>query len=109
MLGRIAIGSLALDEARAEVSCWVLPEVRGRGVATLARGAIADWAFDEVGFHRLELDHSTSNPASCRVAAKAGFVAEGTKRSRALHLDGWHEMHAHGLLAHDARPRYHDA
>ncbi|MFC7362078.1 GNAT family N-acetyltransferase [Nocardioides astragali] len=34
LLGRIAIGSLALDEARAEVSYWVLPEARGRGVAT---------------------------------------------------------------------------
>ncbi len=108
LLGRIAIGSLALDEARAEVSYWVLPESRGRGVATLGLGAIADWAFDEVGFHRLELDHSTSNAASCRVATKAGFVPEGTKRSQALHLDGWHDMHAHGLLAHDARPRCHD-
>jgi len=105
LLGRIAIGSLALDEARAAVSYWVLPESRGRGVASLALGAVADWAFDHVGFHRLELDHSTRNEASCRVASKAGFIAEGTKRSQALHLDGWHDMHAHGLLAGDPRPR----
>ncbi len=78
------------------------------GASPRALGAIADWAFDEVGFHRLELDHSTSNAASCRVATKAGFVPEGTKRSQALHLDGWHDMHAHGLLAHDARPRCRD-
>ncbi len=109
LLGRIAIGSLALDEARAAVSYWVLPESRGRGVASLALSAVADWALDHVGFHRLELDHSTRNEASCRVAIKVGFMPEGTKRSQALHLDGWHDMHAHGLLASDARPRCRDA
>jgi len=96
--------AVALEEARAEVSYWVLPAFRGRGVAPLALGAVADWAFDDVGFHRLELDHSTQNAASCREAIKAGFVAEGTKRAQALHLDGWHDMHAHGLLSSDARP-----
>jgi hypothetical protein len=63
---------------------WVLPQARGRGVAALALGAVADWAFDAVGFHRLELDHSTQNAASCRVATKAGFAPEGTRRARAL-------------------------
>jgi ribosomal-protein-alanine N-acetyltransferase len=82
----------------------VLPEARGSGVATRALGAIADWAFAAVGFHRLELDHSIQNPASCRVAVKAGFVPEGTVRARALHFDGWHDMHVHGLLADDPRP-----
>lgn len=104
LLGRLGIGGVSLEEARAGVTYWVLPEARRRGVACLALGAIADWAFDTVGFHRLELDHSTQNPASCRVATKAGFAPEGTLRGRALHLDGWHDMHKHGLLADDARP-----
>lgn len=104
LLGRIALSGLVLDEGRADVSYWTLPEARGRGVAPLALTAVADWAFDVMGFHRLELDHSTTNQASCRVAMKAGFSAEGTKRGQALHLDGWHDMHAHGLLSADARP-----
>lgn len=52
LLGRIAISGVALDEARAGVSYWVLPEFRGQGVATLALGVVVDWAFDYVGFHR---------------------------------------------------------
>lgn len=109
LLGRVGIGGLSLEEARAEVTYWVLPQARGRGVAPLALGAVADWAFDDVGFHRLELNHSTKNGASCRVAVKAAFAAEGTKRGQALHLDGWHDMHAHALLADDARPRRRDS
>lgn len=104
LLGRIGIGGVSLEEARAGLTYWVLPEARGRGIAPLAVGCIATWAFDDIGFHRLELDHSTQNAASCRVALKAGFSAEGTMRARALHLDGWHDMHAHGLLADDPRP-----
>ena len=104
VLGRVGIGGVSLEEARAGVTYWVLPEVRGRGVASQALEAVADWAFGSVGFHRLELDHSTQNPASCRVATKAGFAPEGTLRGRALHLDGWHDMHHHGLLADDERP-----
>ena len=104
LLGRLGIGGVSLEEARAGVTYWVLPEARRRGVARLALGAVADWAFVTAGFHRLELDHSTQNPASCRVATKAGFAPEGTLRGRALHRDGWHDMHKHGLLADDARP-----
>ena len=103
LLGRVGIGGVSLDEARAGVTYWVLPEARGHNVASRAVGDVADWAFDYVGFHRLELDHSTKNPASCRVATKAGFMGEGIKRGRALHLDGWHDMHVHGLLADDLR------
>ena len=103
LLGRVGLGVRSLEEARAGVSYWVLPEARRRGVAALAVAAVADWAFGTAGFHRLELEHSTRNPASCRVAARAGFAAEGTQRGRGLHLDGWHDMHVHALLADDVR------
>lgn len=108
LLGRVGIGGVSLEEGRAGATYWVLPAARGRGVAPLALGAVADWAFDEVGFHRLELDHSTNNAASCRVATKVGFAPEGIRRQRALHLDGWHDMHAHGLLVGDQRLGHYD-
>lgn len=42
--------------------------------------------------------HSTLNPASCRVAEKAGFALEGTRREAALHADGHHDMHLHARI-----------
>ncbi|GAB3165667.1 hypothetical protein GCM10027059_23500 [Myceligenerans halotolerans] len=63
--------------------------------------AAAGWAFAK-GFHRLDLDHATGNTASCRVAERAHFTAEGTRRSAALHEDGWLDMHVHARLAPDA-------
>jgi RimJ/RimL family protein N-acetyltransferase len=49
----------------------------------------------------MEINHSTQNPASCRVAEGAGYLAEGVKRSEALHADGWHDMHQHARIATD--------
>ncbi|MFC8600433.1 GNAT family N-acetyltransferase [Isoptericola sp. NPDC057191] len=82
------------------VAYWTAPQARGRGVAPAAADVAARWAFDS-GFHRLELVHSVGNAPSCRVAAKAGFAAEGVLRQSVRHLDGWHDMHLHARVAAD--------
>ena len=97
-LGYIALRSVDLEFGYAEVTYWILPAFRGRGVATHACLAVADWAFAGLGLHRLEVRHSTANAASCRVATKAGFEPEGTMRSALLHADGWHDMHVHSRI-----------
>ncbi|MER7500287.1 GNAT family N-acetyltransferase [Nonomuraea pusilla] len=99
LLGRISLKSFNLVDGTAEVAYWTAPWARGGGVCTRAVLAVAGWALDEAGFHRLELQHSTGNPASCRVTAKAGFEAEGTRRGAALHADGWHDMHLHARVS----------
>jgi RimJ/RimL family protein N-acetyltransferase len=102
VLGRVALRGVRLPDGVADCTYWVLAAARGRGVATAATVAMARWAVDELGLHRLSLHHSTANPASCRVAAKAGFALEGTLRSAMRHPDGWHDMHLHGLVPGDA-------
>jgi RimJ/RimL family protein N-acetyltransferase len=102
VLGRIAIGSLNLDDGVAGCGYWVLPAARGAGVAPRALTAVSDWALGKAGFHRLHLSHSTRNDASCRAAVKAGFRLEGTKRSEAIHSDGRHDMHLHARIRGDS-------
>lgn len=87
-----------LDDAHAGVGYWTRRAARGQGIAPRALDAATQWAFG-AGLHRVELEHSTANPASCRVAVKAGFDPEGTRRSSVLHADGWHDMHVHARIA----------
>ena len=101
LVGRVTLTRLDLPQAQAEVTYWVVPAARGAEVASRTVSAVARWCFDDVGLHRLELAHSTRNVASCRVAEKAGFQLEGTKRRQGLHLDGWHDMHLHARLRED--------
>ncbi|HEY3506011.1 MAG TPA: GNAT family N-acetyltransferase [Actinocatenispora sp.] len=100
-VGRLGLKQLDLVDGAAEVAYWVLPAARGRAVAPRAVAALTRWCFTDLGLHRLEILHSTANEASCRVAAKAGFAYEGTKRQEGLHADGWHDMHLHARLHDD--------
>ena len=64
----------------AEVGWWVAPRWWGRGVATAAVRRSIDYCFDDLDLHRLEAGVFLSNPASVRVAEKAGFELEGIGR-----------------------------
>jgi RimJ/RimL family protein N-acetyltransferase len=99
LAGRITLRGIDHEQGSAEVTYWVVPAARGTGVAPAAVAAVVEWAFGQAGFHRLELQHSTGNPASCRVAEKSGFALEGTRVRSLLHGDGWHDMHLHGRTA----------
>ena len=101
VVARMSLRTIDLAEGLAGFGYWVMPAARGRSVAPRALQAVGRWAFDDLGLHRLELEHSTANPSSCRVAAKAGYRLESTKRSQARHADGWHDMHVHVLLDED--------
>lgn len=101
VLGRLSLKAWNLTDGSADIAYWTVPTARGGGVCPRAVTALADWALGEGGFHRLELEHSTANRASCRVAVKAGFEEEGVRRGAALHADGWHDMHLHSRVSRD--------
>jgi hypothetical protein len=63
--------------------------------------ALTAWAQDEIGFHRLELDHSTRNHSSCRVATKSGYLLEGAKCNAAVRVDGRQDMLLHAFIRGD--------
>ncbi|MDG4839269.1 GNAT family N-acetyltransferase [Micromonospora sp. WMMD967] len=100
-VGQVGLRDVLLTEASAQVSYWLLPTARGRGIATEALGALVRWSFTWAGLHRLALEHSTGNAASCRVAARTGFPVEGMRRGSVRHTDGWHDMHLHARLRTD--------
>jgi RimJ/RimL family protein N-acetyltransferase len=64
-----------------ELGYVVAPSARGRGVGSEALLLLTDWAFRELDPLRIELQISSDNPASKRVAERAGYVYEGTRRS----------------------------
>jgi len=102
LVGRVAITHLDLHEGFGALAYWVVPGARGRRVAARAGAAALRWAFDDFGLHRVEVEHSTRNAASCRVAELLGCRAEGVRRRHALHADGHHDMHLHARLRTDA-------
>lgn len=66
----------------ADLGYCVHPDARGRGMARRAMVAMTRWLMSPEGhgLARVQLDHSTENPASCRAALAAGFEREGVRR-----------------------------
>ncbi|MFD7667831.1 GNAT family N-acetyltransferase [Streptomyces sp. NPDC059788] len=105
-VGLAGLGDLDLMGGSGEFLYWLLPAGRGGGLAVSATVRISRWALHDLGLHRLRITHSVGNPASCRVADKAGFRLEGTMRSALLHADGWHDEHLHARVAGDDWPAH---
>ncbi|MBG0820381.1 GNAT family N-acetyltransferase [Planomonospora sp. ID91781] len=100
VVGNVAVSNIDAHDT-GWVSYWTSPHARGRGVATAAAAALAEWAFRERGLFRLELGHRLDNPASCAVAVRAGFTAEGIERAKLKYGDERHDVERHARLATD--------
>lgn len=71
----------------ASIGYWVDQRWAGRGIIPVAVALAADYCFDDLGLHRLEIAIRPENERSLRVVEKLGFRAEGV-RPRFLHIDG---------------------
>jgi len=69
-----------ITRGSAEMGWWLSPGWWGRGIAAIAAKRLVQYCFTELNLHRVEAGVSLSNPASARVAEKAGFVLEGIAR-----------------------------
>jgi len=64
------------ERETAEIGYWTAVAARGRGIAPAAVRAVTDWVFDVfagASLRQIMLVHDVDNPASCRVAEKAGY------------------------------------
>jgi RimJ/RimL family protein N-acetyltransferase len=65
------------DNARAELTIWVAPRARDRGLARAALRLVAAWLLRDVGFQRVQLLAEPGNEPLLRAASGAGFQREG--------------------------------
>lgn len=99
LLGDVQLTDLSQWDGSAWIGYSTLPAARGRGVAPHAVAAMTRWGFQTIGLHRIQLGHAVENPASCRVAIKAGYPAEGIMRSSLpRYTGGWWDMEVHAAI-----------
>jgi RimJ/RimL family protein N-acetyltransferase len=85
LLGTVVLHSFDWRHERVEVGLWLARDARGRGLATAAVASVLNWAFEELGMHRVEM---ITLPALRHVdhvlglAERLGFRREGLMRER---------------------------
>jgi [ribosomal protein S5]-alanine N-acetyltransferase len=78
------VGGAALEAGpvrRVDAGYWLLPEARGKGLATRTLARLSRWALVDLGFERVQLWTEPDNVPSQRVANRCGFQREGVLRS----------------------------
>lgn len=99
VLGGVSLHSIV--DGRAGIGYWLVPEARGRGVASRAVRLLSRWAFDSLGVARLELTCGPDNVASQRVAERCGFTREGVLRPHLPFKGGRRDTVLYSLLPSD--------
>ena len=77
-LGRIAV--FALREGVGEIGIVMRRDATGRGLASKALQLVGEYAFGELGMHRLMADIDPENSASISLFLRARFQREGLLR-----------------------------
>jgi RimJ/RimL family protein N-acetyltransferase len=75
------------------------PDFRGGKVADQAARMFQRHLFDDLGFHRAQLEIYGFNERAMRHAERAGFVREGVRRRAYWRDGGWVDGVLYGLLA----------
>lgn len=81
-LGGIGLYRVDIHHRRGEVGFWLTPAARGRGIGSRAVGLVTGWAFESLGFERVELTTTPDNEPTLRLADRLGFTKEGVMRER---------------------------
>jgi len=109
----VLVGNIHLLGARPKDRCATLGialarEHIGRGYGTDATRVIVDYAFREMGLHRIQLAVAPFNRAGIRAYEKAGFVEEGRHRDAVWHDGRWYDKVLMSLLDHEWAARHRD-
>lgn len=104
-LGEAVLNDHDPDNGSASYRLWLAgPELFGRGYGTAVTRLVVDYAFDELGLHRLALEVHEHNPRARRVYEKCGFTVEGRLREALLWQRRRYDTLLMSMLRTDGRP-----
>jgi RimJ/RimL family protein N-acetyltransferase len=86
---------------------WVglfVASLRGQGLGREVTRLVLDWAFGELGAHRVQLEVLDFNQRAINCYLACGFRQEGRRREAELYPDGWHDMILMAVLRSEYPP-----
>ncbi|MBX3367309.1 MAG: GNAT family N-acetyltransferase [Phycisphaeraceae bacterium] len=92
---------LNAKDNNAELGYSTRRDHRKAGYTTEACAAMLDWAFGDLGLHRVFARHFTWNPASERVMDNLGMLHEGVQREHGKKGDLYLDLCCHAILARE--------
>ena len=100
--GQLNVSSISYGSvSSASIGYWVSERFAGKNITPTAVALASDYAFFQVGLHRLEICIRPENAPSLRVVEKLGYRYEGLRR-RFIHINGdWRDHFCFALVAEE--------
>ena len=98
LAGEAKIKSLRWYNRKAEVSLFLSPQFRSKGIGRSAMEKLIDYAFNTLDLHRLEAEIYDYNNDSALLAEKLGFIKEGVLREAKYYDGKYYDIIRFGLL-----------
>lgn len=100
--GQLNVSSISYGSvSSASIGYWVSERFAGKNITPIAVALASDYAFFQVGLHRIEICIRPENAPSLRVVEKLGYRYEGLRR-RFIHINGdWRDHFCFALVAEE--------
>ena len=102
-VGNCTLFSINRDNRRCDLGYGLSPALQGQGLASEAVTLAINFAFNDIGLHRIETDIDPRNEPSWRLVERLGFQREGLLRQRWFVNGEASDSVVHGLLKTDPR------
>lgn len=103
LIGTCSLGNVDLANRRAEIGFALTRSAWGQGYMAEILPVLVQYAFEDLGLHRLEADIDPRNAASIRLIEGLGFQLEGRLRQRWQVTGEVQDSLFYGLLAPEWR------
>lgn len=100
-VGSVQLYPIRDAEGYANFGVWLHPRSWGNGYAIEASASLIDFAFQELGLHRVSATVTAPNDASRTLCERLGFAHEGAAREAAFVHGEYVDVERYGLLARE--------
>lgn len=105
MLGDCALHVDGTEQRKGEIGFTLARENQGRGFATEAVGRLLEYAFDELGLHRVVAITDCRNHASVSLLERVGMRREAHFHEHIWFKGGWGDEYLYARLQREWRER----
>ncbi|MBF4691982.1 GNAT family N-acetyltransferase [Fusibacter ferrireducens] len=98
LVGSINLFAVNEFDACGDVGYCIGRAFWGKGIASHALQAVIEYAFNTIGFNRIESYHAIQNPASGKVMSNVGMQFEGSAKQKYRSNQGYEDCNMYAII-----------
>jgi len=98
VIGEATFSSIRWFNRKAQLSLYIIPSERNRGIGTKTLKSLIETGFNELDLHRLEAEVYEYNKPSLKLVKHFGFSEEGRFREAKFYNGKYYDILFYGLL-----------